>query len=190
MTHATSIIDIFQVYLEHNSDPFLNSMKGLPADVLDLLLLDLVKKSKVSCRSEELSIVMDMKSFKARVKGAFRSLVLEDEVGVLIQYGASKNVISEVTGVHPNKIVFKRKTMDSNGPGIGRPKKLDAGDEKFIIDCWNKFEGTKAVKLVRTHHFTGIPVNAVWLVVKELRVPKIDSKRNYVSKQNNNFATQ
>lgn len=190
MTNASSIIDLFKVYLEHSSDPFLNSMKGLPADVLDSLLLDLVKKSKVSCRAEELSIVMDIRAFKIRVKGAFRALVLEDEVGVLIQYGASKNVISEVTGVHPNKIVFKRKTMDLNGPGIGRPKKIDIGDERFIIDCWNKFEGTKAVKLVRTHHFTGIHINAVWLVVKESSTIKINQRKNHVSQQNNNFAAQ
>lgn len=190
MNNATSIIDIFKLYLEYSSDPFLNSMKGLPADVLDSLLLDLVKRSKVSCRSEELCIVMDIRAFKARVKGAFKSQVLEDEVGVLIQYGASKNVISEVTGVHPTKIVFKRKTMESQNPGIGRPKKIDLGDKQFIIDCWNRFEGTKAVKLVRTHHFTGIQINAVWLVVKELEIPEINANNKHVSKQNNNFAAQ
>ncbi len=190
MTNATSIIEIFKVYLGHSSDPFINSMKGLPADVLDSLLADLVKKSEISYESEKLRIEMDINAFKRRVKGAFKSQVLEDEVGVLIQYGASKNVISEVTGVHPNKIVFKRKTMDSNSPGIGRPKTLDPVDKQFILDCWSKFEGTKAVKLVRTHHFTDIHINAVWLVVKGFDTQKISSRENYVPQQDNNTVTQ
>ena len=101
MNNAASIIDIFKSYLDHSSDPFLNSMKGLPADVLDSLLADLVKKSEVSYELEQLHIVMDIRAFKNRVKGAFKTQVLEDEVGVLIQYGASKSVISEATGVHP-----------------------------------------------------------------------------------------
>ncbi len=190
MNNAASIIDIFKSYLDHSSDPFLNSMKGLPADVLDSLLADLVKKSEVSYEAEHLHIVMDIRAFKNRVKGAFKSQVLEDEVGVLIQYGASKSVISEATGVHPNKIVFKRKTMDSSGPGIGRPKKLDTGDRQFVIDCWKRFEGTRAVKLVRTHHFTGIHINAVWLVVKELDEAKFNSHKSYVSEQDNNISAQ
>lgn len=188
MTNATSIIDIFKVYLEHSSDPYLNSMKGLPADVLDTLLVDLVKQSEISCQSERLNISMDMRAFKDRVKGAFKAQVLEDEVGVLLQYGASKNVISEVTGVHPSKIVCKRKTMSTASPGIGRPKKLDDGDQKFIIECWNKFEGTKAVKLVRTRYYTGIPINDVWLVVKDSSALNMKNK-NHVSKQNNNIAS-
>lgn len=190
MNNATSIIEIFKVYLEHSRDPFLNSMKGLPADTLDSLLADLVKKSEVRYESEQLCIVMNIRAFKNHVKGAFKNQVLDDEVGVLIEFGASKSVISEVTGVHPNKIVFKRKTMDLNGPGIGRPKKLDPGDKQFVTDCWNRFEGTKAVKLVRTHHFTGIHINAVWLVVKELGIPKHNLKRHYVSEQNSNITTQ
>ena len=190
MTNATSIIEIFKAYLGHSSDPFLNSMKGLPADVLDSLLAELVKKSEVSYESEKLCVEMDIRAFKRRVKGAFKNQVLEDEVGVLIQYGASKNVISEVTGVHPNKIVFKRKTMESNSPGIGRPKILDPVDKQFIIDRWGKFEGTKAVKLVRTHHFTDLHINAIWLVVKELDTSKVKSKESYVSKQINNTVTQ
>lgn len=187
MNNATSVVDIFKVYLEHSSDPFLNSMKGLPADSLDSLLADLVKKSEVRYESEQLHIVMDIRAFKVRVKGAFKAQVLEDEVGVLIQYGASKSVISEVTGVHPNKIVFKRKTMESTSPGIGRPKQLDVGDKHFITDCWHRFEGTKAVKLVRTHHFTGLPINAVWLVVKELDTSKINPMKSHVSEQNRNY---
>jgi len=63
-------------------------MKGLPADVLDSLLADLVKKSEISYESEKLRIEMDINAFKRRVKGAFKNQVLEDEVGVLIQYGA------------------------------------------------------------------------------------------------------
>ena len=114
MNNATSVIDIFKMYLGHSRDPFLNSIKGLPFDVLDTLLVDLVKRSEIACKDDTLHIAIDIGAFKSRVKGAYKTQVLEDEVGVLIRYGASKNVITEVTGVHQSKIVSKRKVMTSD----------------------------------------------------------------------------
>jgi len=100
MTNPTSMIDVFNMFLEHSRDPFLNSMQGLPANVLDRLMADMVKNAEINCQDGSLSIIVDMKAFKNRVKAAFTSEIVEDEVGVLIQFGASKNVISELTGVH------------------------------------------------------------------------------------------
>lgn len=178
MNNATSVIDIFKMYLGHSRDPFLNSIKGLPFDVLDTLLVDLVKRSEIACKDDTLHIAIDIGAFKSRVKGAYKTQVLEDEVGVLIRYGASKNVITEVTGVHQSKIVSKRKVMTSDYPKQGRPKQLDAGEKKLVIDCWHKVSGNKAVRLIRAHHYSGVPINDVWLLVKDI---KPNSK--YESKQ-------
>jgi len=169
MQDKQSVIAIFEAILGNSSDPFIKSMEGLPVNVLDSLLADLVHRSEIQCGQETLTIKFDIKAFKRRVKGAFQREVLGDEVGVLIQFGASKNVITEVTGVHQTVIKSRRKLMECNHPKQGRPWQLDDGQKRFIEDCWNKFTGSNAVKLVRTHHFTEIPINDVWLVVKELK---------------------
>ncbi|MGK0292315.1 MAG: hypothetical protein ACI9U1_000695 [Porticoccaceae bacterium] len=186
MQDKKSVIAIFEAMLNKSSDPFISSMQGLPVNVLDSLLVDLVNRSEITCDSETLSIAFDVKAFKQRVKGAFQREVLGDEVGVLIQFGASKNVISEVTGVHQTTVKSRRKLMVCNHPMQGRPWQLDNGQKKFITDCWNKFSGNNAVKLVRTHHFTEIPINDVWLVVKDLK-PAVNTD---VSEQSNNRTAQ
>lgn len=188
MTSPTSIIGVFNMFLEHSRDPFLNSMQGLPANVLDRLMADMVKGAEISCKDDNLNILIDVKAFKNRVKGAFTSELFEDEVGVLIQYGASKNVISELTGVHQSKIVCKRKIMDTRLPGQGRPTQLDAGDRDFIIDAWSKFKGNKVVRLVRTHHYSKIPINDVWMVVRDLAGTKSTMENDDVSKQDSSHA--
>lgn len=186
MQDKQSVIAIFEAILNNSRDPFIKSMQGLPVNVLDSLLADLVNRSEIICNSDTLSIEFDVKAFKHRVKGAFRREVLEDDVGVLIQFGASKNVISEVTGVHQATIKSRRKFMECNHPKQGRPWQLDDGQKNFIRDCWTKFDGNAAVKLVRTHHFTEIPINDVWLVVKDI---KLKRTRTDVSEQSNNFST-
>ena len=138
MQDKQSVIAIFEAILNNSSDPFINSMQGLPVNVLDTLLADLVNRSEITCDSDTLTIEFDVKAFKQRVKGAFQREVLEDDVGVLIQFGASKNVISEVTGVHQTTIKSRRKLMECNHPKQGRPWQLDNGQKKFIRDCWSK----------------------------------------------------
>jgi len=190
MQDKQSVIAIFEAILSKSSDPFIKSMQGLPVNVLDTLLADLVNRSEIRCDSEILAIEFDVKAFKRRVKSAFQSEVLSDEVGVLIQFGASKNVISEVTGVHQTAIKSRRKLMECDHPRQGRPWQLDGGQKKFVVDCWNKFTGTKAVKLVRTHHFTGIPINDVWLVVKDLKPNTTIPLGVHVSEQSNHHLSQ
>lgn len=187
MHDKQSVIAIFEAILNTSSDPFINSMQGLPVNVLDSLLADLVNRSEITCNSETLTIAFDVKAFKHRVKGAYQREVLEDDVGVLIQYGASKNVISEVTGVHQTAIKSRRKLIECNHPKQGRPWQLDNGQKKFITDCWHKFDGNAAKKLVRTHHFTEIPINDVWLVVKDIKLEKTDPN---VPEQSNNYTAQ
>ena len=189
MNKPASMSDVFDLFLEHSGDPFLNSMQGLPANILDQLMVDLVKSADIKNADDKLTIVADLRAFKNRVKGAFRSQIFEDEVGVLIQYGASKNVISEVTGVHQSKVVLKRKTMEANYPGQGRPKQLDEWQRPFIVDIWNRFTCSKTVKLIRTHHYSGIPINDVWLVVRDIKSPLLDEAHEHVSKQNRNNAS-
>lgn len=190
MTNPTSMIDVFNMFLEHSRDPFLNSMQGLPANVLDRLMADMVKNAEVNCQDGRLSIIVDMKAFKNRVKAAFTSEIVEDEVGVLIQFGASKNVISELTGVHQTKIVSKRKIMDSDIPGQGRPTQLDAGDRQFIIDAWRRFRGNRVVRLVRTHHYSRVPINDVWMVVRDLSKSNHAMENSHVSEQDSSYAAQ
>lgn len=190
MQNKQSVVAIFEEILRGSRDPFINSMQGLPVNVLDNLLADLVNRSEIKCDSDKLTIEFDIKAFKHRVKGAFQREVLEDEVGVLIQYGASKNVISEVTGVHQSAIKSRRKLMECNHPRQGRPWLLDDGQKKFVIDCWNKFTGNDAVKLVRTHHFTEIPINDVWLVIKELKLTKLIKTNEDVSEQSKSTTAQ
>ena len=190
MQDKQSVIAIFEAILSNSRDPFIKSMKGLPVNVLDSLLADLVNQSEIVCDKETLTIQFNITAFKRRVKGAFHREVLGDEVGVLIQFGASKNVISEVTGVHPTVIKSRRKLMESNYPKQGRPWQLDDGQKQFIEDCWRKFTGSSAVKLVRTHHFTGIPINDVWLVVKDIKPNKQRISKQNVSEQSHDRAAQ
>jgi len=51
--------------------------------------------------------------------------------------------------------------MTSDYPKQGRPKQLDAGEKKLVIDCWHKVSGNKAVRLIRAHHYSGVPINDV-----------------------------
>jgi len=125
MQNKQSVIAIFEAIIGKSSDPFIKSMEGLPVNVLDSLLTDLVHRSEIQCGQETLAIKFDIKAFKRRVKGAFQHEVLGDEVGVLIQFGASKNVITEVTGVHQTVVKSSVTTQSRADPGNWTMDKSD-----------------------------------------------------------------
>ncbi len=175
MVNVIAVEEILREYLETARDPFLNSMKNLPATVFDELVHEFVKSAECDFDEDSLSLKFDIKRFKRRVRAAIRREIM-DEVGLLIKYGASKSVISEVTGMVQSKVKDKRRQMELDHPKQGRPRNLDPAQIELITSIWNKSEGTKSVRLIQTHEYSKcsiedgkISINDVWLIVKEIK---------------------
>jgi len=170
---ANAVEEMLREYLDKTKDPYLNSMKGLPANVFNDLIQGLIKSVECKVGEKQMSMNFDMEEFANRVKAAMNSEVILDEVGLLVRYGASKSVISEVTGVQQSKIVLKRKIMNIEFPTQGRMRKLDDAETALIKSLWRKFDGCKTIKLIRTHEYSRQPINEVWSVVRDMKPEKI-----------------
>lgn len=186
MDNLAALEEILRGYLAVTKNPYLNSMNGLPASVLNDLVGDLVKTADVRITEDNMTIAFDMRRFTNRITGAIKREVIMDEVGMLIEFGASKNVISEITGVHQSKIVTKRKMMKADLPKQGRPRKLDPGEEKMITEMWNRLAGCKSTKLIRTHLYTAYPINDVWLVIRSNDAARSAKKSGVMKKVTKN----
>jgi len=168
MVNVGAVEEMLREYLEKARDPYLNSMKSLPATVFDELVHEMVRSAECQVSDDSMSLVFNMKRFRRRVRSAMRANIM-DEVGLLLQYGASKSVISEVTGVLQYKIKERRKKMNLASPRQGRPRKLDKAQMHMIQNIWTKSEGCKTVRLIKTHEYSDFPINDVWLVVRDLK---------------------
>lgn len=186
MDNLAALEEILRGYLAVTKNPYLNSMNGLPASVLNDLVGDLVKTADVRITEDNMTIAFDMRRFTNRITGAIKREVIMDEVGMLIEFGASKNVISEITGVHQSKIVTKRKMMKADLPKQGRPRKLDPGEVKMITEMWNRLDGCKSTKLIRTHIYTAYPINDVWLVIRSNDAARSAKKSGVMKKVTKN----
>lgn len=175
MVNVEAVEEILREYLDTARDPFLNSMKNLPATVFDELVHEFIKSAECDIDDCSMSLKFDIKRFKRRVSAALKREIM-DEVGLLIKYGASKSVISEVTGVVQSKVKDKRRQMELDHPKQGRPRNLDPAQIELIRSIWYKSEGTKTVRLIQTHEYSKssiedgkISINDVWLIVKDLK---------------------
>jgi len=190
MVNVEAVEEILREYLETARDPFLNSMKNLPASVFDELVHEFVKSAECDIDDSSMSLTFDIKRFKRRVSAALKREIM-DEVGLLIKYGASKSVISEVTGVVQSKVKDKRRQMAFDHPKQGRPRNLDPAQKELIRSIWHKSEGTKTVRLIQTHEYSKcsiddgrISINDVWLIVKDLKPTPCISEKGRVRQYN------
>ena len=168
MVSVAAVEGMLREYMETARDPYINSLKNLPAMVFDELVHELVKSAECFIDDTTMSLTFDMARFHRRAKAAIKREIM-DEVGLLIKYGASKSVISEVTGMVQSKIKDKRRSMDFDLPHQGRPRKLDAAQVQLVKNVWNKSEGCKTVRLIQTHEYSEFPINDVWLIVRNLK---------------------
>lgn len=175
MVNVVAVEGMLREYMETARDPYINSMKNLPAMVFDELVHELVKSAECFVDDKTMSLTFDMARFRRRAKAAIKREIM-DEVGLLIKYGASKSVISEVTGMVQSKIKDKRRSMDFDLPHQGRPRKLDAAQVQLVKNIWRKSEGCKTVRLIQTHEYSEFPINDVWLIVKDLKCDQSDEE--------------
>ena len=180
MSKTGVLTELLKMYIDTSTDPYLGAMRDLPANVLDALLADFVKNANVSINANLFNISFDMDRFRERIKGAYQRHVLHDEVGILIRYGASKNVISEVTGVHQSKVVSKRKLMTAETPKLGRPRELDEAEKQYIADIWQNTEGCRVTRLVQTHYLSRVSINDVWLTVRDIKPKPLGNGNSHV----------
>lgn len=164
-----AVAELLREYLKYTQDPYLNSMDALPHNVLDKLLTQVVKEAEIDFDDECLKINIPVSNMRRRVISAFKRDIIHDDIGLLILYGASKHIITEITGAHVRTIIKRRKVLNCEKPVIGRPRILSPEELDLVIDMWSRIEGSTALKLIRITAHTGFNISDVWSVVKKIK---------------------
>jgi hypothetical protein len=161
-----AIAQVFRYYASRSQDSLLRSLKELPSDALGDIIGRYTQDVEIKTTEDNLIISFNLVGLRDQISRGLTNTI-NDDVGILLSYGCSKDVVNEITGVSLKRIALKRQVMDMDFSVRGRPTKLDEDERSHIVDVWQTIPGSLTLRLIRTFYITRYPINDIWAAVRD-----------------------